>query len=1039
METAIRFSQKSQSDTDQRFLHVDVTGKSFKLCGITEKYKRHVQYNVIASSTKVPTFRAFDWHPTNEDLVVVGQAGGEATLLSIANGQQDSLSFSVRSQRLCNAVSLSSQNVLAAGLDRVRTDFCLNVWDFNQRLPQPGLKGFSKDYSEPLHKLASGETITSLKFFQDDPQLLVAGVKGQFVRLYDLREGGTGNGLQFATRCVNNLAIDWKDENYFASCYPTNDPSICVWDRRMASGNSVARVGFAGSSPSNNRQSELSLELRDAINSPGSIWSLRFAKSKRGCLGVLSSTGHLKVYEIHKDATVNNAKEREHDLPDGQSKLPQDVYLNRSQDIERQYSPSPVSIDEKARVVSFDFMTSDSRYAQPEIITLNGDGEIKTTSMTPLPESVSFASMTFLQKGQMHASPSIFSSEHVADQLRAPRKTVGSSGLDEMVPSPGSTHTLQHGLGPYKRDTITPDLLSLLSSARLRCEAGYAFDAARNKSIVSDSPWLQSLWSYIAHCNDVAPTLSNENSSLAHLGISSIWNEEHLVSNRPSLIISSIVHRLHLPVIPGLNTSRMTHRQLSLYLLDLSWTPTELDARTAQLLTPSPPKHTKAAFLALISNDRRLASKILRSKGASQDDKMLAMAVAGSAHPQDSDTDVASWQDTLDSLSEGLTDPFALAILRFVSSNSWRDVLSIDSLPIRYRLCLALRHLDDTTLTNYLKSTMSSSIATGDLSAIALTGTGTPHTLSLFESYISRHSDIQTAVLALSPSIPKHIPDPKTARKFDAWKSTYRRMLMSWNLKYERVRFDIAVHRYASPSPSSSVAPSQIKLVCTYCASPLAHHPASTTPANNAEAGASTKTHETAKHPLSINPATAAAIGTVCPRCRRGLPKCGVCDLPLGKEDSSYLQWYGKDQRNQSGVGKVERSVDSTASTGTVKGGSSTGTVKSASRTGSGSGMAGKESPSVKAAIGAAKVEAKDVSGSAVMEDEKKVEDVVQSEVERLRQSDEAMERFTVFCVKCSHGFHAAHARMWFQGSGENGRGGHSICPVPRCECACYG
>ena len=1038
METAIRFSQNSQSDTDQRFLHVDVTGKSFKLCSITEKQNRRVQYSVIASSTKVPAFRAFDWHPTNEDLVVVGQAGGEATLLNIANGQHDSVSFSVRSQRLCNAVSLNSQNVLAAGLDRVRTDFCLNIWDFNQRLPEPGSKGFSKSYSEPLHKLASGETITSLKFFQDDPQLLVAGVKGQFVRLYDLREGGTGNGLQFATRCVNNLAIDWKDENYFASCYPTNDPSICVWDRRMPSGNSVARFGSAGSSPSDSRQPESSLELRNAVDSPGSIWSLRFAKSRRGYLGVLSSTGHLKVYEIHQDATVNGAQDQEHDLPDGHPKMPHDVYLNRSQDIERHYSRVSVSKEEKARVVSFDFMTSNSKCRQPDIITLTVDGEIKTTSMTPLPEPALFASTAFLQTGQTHASPSISSSEHVADQLRALRDTSRGSGLDEMALAPGSIQSLQHDLGPDKRTMSIPDLLSLLSSARLRCEAGYAFNAALNKSIVSESSWLQSLWSYIAHCNDVAPTLSSENSSLAHLGISSIWNEKHFQSSGPSSVISSVVHRLHLPIILGLNTSRMIHRQLSLHLLDLSWTPTELDALTAELLTKRPPQHSKAAFLALISNDRRLASKILRSKGASQDNKMLAMAVAGSGQPQKSDVDAASWQDTLDSLSEGLTDPFALASLGFVSSDSWHDVLSIDSLPIRYRLCLALRHLDDTNLTNYLKSTLSSSIATGDLSAIALTGTGTPHTFSLFESYVSRYSDIQTAVLALSPSIPKHITDPKTIRKFDAWKSTYRRMLMSWNLKYERVRFDIAVHKFAS-TPSTRAAPSQVKLVCTYCASPLAHHPAPGASANSNEADGSTKTHDTAKHPLSVNAATAAAIGTVCPRCGRGLPKCGVCDLPLGKEDSSYLKWYGRDGERSNTAGRAERNVDMSASTGTVKGVSSTGTVKGDSKSGSGSAVAGKESPGVKAVIGAAKTETKDVSESAVMEDENKAEDTVRSEVERVKQLDEAMERFTVFCVKCSHGFHAAHARMWFQGSGENGRRGHSVCPVPKCECVCYG
>jgi hypothetical protein len=38
-----------------------------------------------------------------------------------------------------------------------------------------------------LRKLASSEPITSIKFFKDQPDTLVTGVKGQFVRIYDLR------------------------------------------------------------------------------------------------------------------------------------------------------------------------------------------------------------------------------------------------------------------------------------------------------------------------------------------------------------------------------------------------------------------------------------------------------------------------------------------------------------------------------------------------------------------------------------------------------------------------------------------------------------------------------------------------------------------------------------------------------------------------------------------------------------------------------------------------------------------------------------
>lgn len=1057
METAIRFSQNSVAGTEQRFLYVDVTGKSFKLCQITKKRKGSIQYDSVASSSKVPAFRAFDWHPVNEDLVVVGQAGGEATLLNISDDKSDSVSFSVRSQRLCNAVALSSQNLLAAGLDRVRTDFCLNIWDFNQRLPQTNSKTFSKTFSEPLHKLASGETITSIKFFQDNPQLLVAGVKGQFVRLYDLREPATGNGLQFATRCVNNLAIDWSDENYFASCYPTNDPSICLWDRRMSSRASVAQVPFSGQSSVNQRQVEMSLELRNAIDSPGSIWSLRFAKTKRGCLGVLSSTGHLKVYEINKDIIQGAPQEHGHDEHGQNLDMPQDVHLHRAQDVERHYSHPSAMKEEKARVVSFDFMAGSTKWQQPELILLTGYGGINTTSVTPAPEPQTISSLSLFVRGERYLTPSTSMDAHLGEHSHSSKLNADDAGKHPERLAHKETNKRHQPMSSFSSHGSTkepdileaegsvPGLLASLSTARLRCEASYAFNAANNKAIVAGSWRLQSLWSFVARVQSIAPALVSASVSISHLGILAICTEQNVASGKSASIIPSIVHRLHLPILPGLHTSYMTHRQLSLHLLNLSWSPPDLDAITTRLVARSPPHYTKAAFFALVSNDRPMASRILRSKGGSQIHKMLAMAVAGSTHQHTSDTDAASWHDTVDSLSDGVTDPFSLAILAFVTSNSWSDCLNIEPLPLRYRICIALRQLSDDKLTDFLKSTLRTSIEAGNLEAVCLTGTGTPQTFSLFQSYVSRYGDVQTAVLALAPSIPLHINDPQVTRKYNAWKSTYRAMLMSWGMKFERVRFDIAVQKLSTLSATTKPQKTkpQIKLVCTYCNSGLAHHDQPNSENNNHESN--TKIHETNKHPLT--PATAAAMGTVCPRCGRGLPKCGVCDLPLGKEDSSFLKWYGKDNEKKTtttvagavvaaaGRDGLSGSVDLAASTGTIVG-------PPTSRSGSG-GKEKKDSPSILATVkdGAkggrsASVVIVEDTGSAGEESEA---DQARAEVERVKQLDEAMARFTVFCVKCSHGFHAQHARMWFQGDPMGGsRGGHTVCPVPRCECECY-
>lgn len=204
METAIRWSPSSNAQ-DQRFLYVDVAGKSFKLCRPTSVNAKGIEYDVLSTHTKVPAFRAFDWSVADESLIAVGQSSGEATILRLKEDtSNETWSFPIRNQRYCNAVAFSTHGLLAAGLDKVRTDYCLNIFDVNQRLSAGNARGLGADRhaSEPLRKLASSEPITSIKFFRDQPDTLVTGVKGAFVRIYDLR--GELYSLRCNSRCVDS-------------------------------------------------------------------------------------------------------------------------------------------------------------------------------------------------------------------------------------------------------------------------------------------------------------------------------------------------------------------------------------------------------------------------------------------------------------------------------------------------------------------------------------------------------------------------------------------------------------------------------------------------------------------------------------------------------------------------------------------------------------------------------------------------------------------------------------------------------------------
>ena len=1041
METAVRWSQSS-TDIDQRFLYVDVAGKSLRLCRVQTWKGDKIEYQTISTHTKVPSFRAFDWSPANESLVAVGQSSGEATVLRIDDGSQDQISFQIRNQRLCNSVAFSAQNLLAAGLDKVRNDFCLNIWDLQQRLPGHGTHRFGKDKStsDPLHKLASSEPITSIKFFQDNPQLLVAGVKGQFVRLYDLREPLAGGSLQFATRCVHNLAIDQCDENYVASCYPVNDPTICIWDRRYSSRLYSAPVGYSSSSHGDTGPPEVSLELKMAVDNPGSIWSLRFSKTQRGCLGVLSSAGHFKTYAISKEHPYEHDQDlQQHQASSGfLSTYPAKVYINQTQDLARAFYHPTEGMDEKARIVSFDFTTTLGSSDSPNILTLAGDGTIGIVTIRPPPPPATFSSLGYFCSDVKECKSSVFGrvgkeSKNlkvaiVLDQIRRkaePRNTIRKATKQSKQTkaedplrhaSSNRNHEWNSDLGYFEQDISLAELLTLTSTPRLRCEAGYFFAAIKNKSIVSDSPWLQTLWKWIERANKQAKSnnMIQDDLEMSYLGVHALWMDD-IGSTLPktrvigpsvprvSKAIESLAQRLDIPAWKGCPTAYSDHRRLCLYISGLAWSHNELEAHVKRLVSQN--QHTKAAAIAMFADERKLAYRALSHKSATQNHKMLSMAIAGAAKRGllTSAEDIESeddWSETIAVLAEELTDPYARAILAFVRTGNYEAVVEEASLPLKDRVGVALRWLSDRKLTEYISRATKDSIVAGDVEGVILTGIGSTIAVDLMGNYIRKFGDLQTVVLALSHTVPRYVEDRSAVRRFSAWRETYRYQINSWGLKYDRVRFDIGFQKLATDRSGRKLiepAKPQVALVCGYCNQSLAQFENQEKPEGNDNI----MTHSTPQHPLTSD--KAAAIGTVCPKCGRHLPRCGICDMWLGTPDPSHMRWYAQNKS-----GSMDLSASMTGSVNTTLG-PGTGPVKPASL---------KPANAV-------------VNGNRANE----VSRDDQEDSDAKKEWEELMSKFTVFCIKCNHGFHAAHAREWF--GGDNGRPGHSVCPVSNCNCIC--
>jgi len=218
------------------------------------------------------------------DIVAVGPPSGEAVLLRISDNT--SIPLAAKHQRPCNGISFNcTGQFLATGLDKVRNDSCLNIWDVNQRLGER--VGPGNDIGKPLRQLPTSETISSVCFIRDDANVLLTGIHNRGVRTWDLRESPNNQLMGMCTsRCAIGITLD-LDPNYFAAY--SEDTAVAVWDRRF--------IRYAGSGePALNF-----VRPTDEYGRSGTqIVSLRYSYTKQGTFGVLNSGGRLRTYDTAK-------------------------------------------------------------------------------------------------------------------------------------------------------------------------------------------------------------------------------------------------------------------------------------------------------------------------------------------------------------------------------------------------------------------------------------------------------------------------------------------------------------------------------------------------------------------------------------------------------------------------------------------------------------------------------------------------------------------------------------------------------------------
>ncbi|KAG2154425.1 uncharacterized protein EDB93DRAFT_1223264 [Suillus bovinus] len=219
----------------------------------------------VTSQNDLQFMKCFAWSPDPafDDLFAVGSASGRVDLIRLEatkvarNNVLSSgpvVTLPVRNTRSCNALAFcnADPNYLAVGLDKVRGDSSLIIWDIQSATPllslsKPTTSNITEDAVEArpqpriaraevghhrtdgrvLQQHAPTEVVSALAFLPQSTHMLLAGISARWLRLFDLRSAVPAT-TNVATK-VYGIATSPIDPHQIACC---GDGIITVWDAR---------------------------------------------------------------------------------------------------------------------------------------------------------------------------------------------------------------------------------------------------------------------------------------------------------------------------------------------------------------------------------------------------------------------------------------------------------------------------------------------------------------------------------------------------------------------------------------------------------------------------------------------------------------------------------------------------------------------------------------------------------------------------------------------------------------------------------------
>lgn len=903
MDVAIRWSTNTHQEP--RFLIADAAGSWLRLCEPTSLNGRNIEYKGIARLEKLPEFTAFDWSRTDENLVALGTFTGEARVvrLDVPTVATSCVhSFPIKQTRECNSIAFGNNSLLATALKKHRTDSSLNVYDI----------GSAHTSAEPYRRLANGDAVANVKFFTDRPDTLLAGIYTKGLRLYDLRDSNPVGASFMSTRQCHFLSIDPLDENYFAAAGPPGENVVCLWDRRTIGHSSMANLSTAS-------LSSAVLEINDVIDSQRqtTIRTMRFSGTKRGSFAILSSAGQLKQFDVAQNRSVSSydAHQRDHTEDDIGDSF---HYLKKSNDLQYPWFNKHLGREESTSTVAFDWASLGSLSNRHGIAHMRRNGKIEFLHIPSNPTIVKLTATNDIafHVQSMSVVHSVPHKRSVAEDLlhiqaRAQKQRRSKSSEKNRKEAMNGTHTDKHkttnalaggskessdlsnrqkheqllnfGL-PTARLTLV-DALTMIDVQRRRCEEGYLFDCDINKLIVKNDAWLVDMWDFIKRMQDMMKDggMICENLDFSFLGVNSIWTgnlgqTSSRVSDRRSVSISDfetairdILSRRLTIQYSGVATDFPDRRQLGLIMCGWKFDEKKLRMECSEVYHKG--EHYKAIVVAFWHNQKTVAIDMLKSATRANliDNSGLAAVIACETVSKEQRS-LCEW------MAEDAKDPYLKSLLTYFTTGEWRAVAEMNQLPLMWRVAIALQYLDDQELDRFLKSMIKDAIRTGDIEGIILTGLS-EESIDLFQNYIDKSSDLQTAVLVTAFANPRYLENDR----WSFWKDAYFENMQSWRTFAERTRFTLQHSRMSVDRDGHKLIrppPRQVTLRCNHCQKSISKID---DPPKQNDNGP--KPNAQASRPQT----TGHAAGTACPKCGRRMPRCCLCMLWLGTPDTSTV------------------------------------------------------------------------------------------------------------------------------------------------------